>query len=187
MVSWSCRCTCKIHAVEVSDFPWIYFSYNDISKVEIPEWSSVPDVWEKAIAIAKGPRPNAKNNFIHRDYYPANVMWRDGAVSGVVDFVNACQGPSGIDIGHCRVNLAMLYDVKTADGFLDAYNRLAGKAFTYDLYWDLISLMDMLSEEYPKVYPGWKEFGVIGLTDKMMEERLDQYVVHLMRAVSESK
>ncbi|MBY7142158.1 aminoglycoside phosphotransferase family protein [Virgibacillus sp. NKC19-3] len=171
----------NIHTAEASNFPWTYFPYNAISETEIPEWSSVPDVWEKAIAIAKGPRPNMKNNFIHRDFHPANVMWRDEKVSGIVDWVNACLGPAGIDVGHCRVNLAMLYDVETAAGFLEAYKQFAGKTYKHALHWDLISAMDMLSGKRPSVYLGWKDFGITGLTDHMMEERLDRYIVHLMQ------
>ncbi|MFD0682267.1 MULTISPECIES: hypothetical protein [unclassified Paenibacillus] len=46
-------------------------------------------------------------------------------------WVNACRGPAGIDIGHCRLNPAML-------------------------------------------------FGVTGLTDKLMVERLDRYMASLL-------
>src|SRR5690625_2362923 len=134
----------KIHKVKSDNFPWEYFTYNDIPSLEVPTWSSVPRSWEKAIEIVKGAQPTYKECFIHRDYHPTNVLWKDGAVSGVVDWVNACRGPAGIDVGHCRLNLAMLYDVATADGFLTAYTQLAGEAFTYNQYWDFLSLIDIL-------------------------------------------
>ena len=169
----------KIHAVEADNFPWKYFTYNDISSVKVPSWSSVPKSWEKAIEIVKGIQPPYKECFIHRDYHPANILWKDGSVSGVVDWVNACRGPAGIDIGHCRLNLAMLYDVATADRFLTAYEQNQDDIFTYDPYWDFVSLIDILFGP-PTVYPGWVAFGVLGLTDQMMEERLDLYVESLL-------
>ncbi|WP_164670797.1 phosphotransferase family protein [Virgibacillus doumboii] len=170
----------EIHAVEAEDFPYHHNSYNDVSTFEVPGWSSVPETWKKAINLLNGPRPQVKECFIHRDYHPANVLWNQGKVSGVVDWVNGCKGPRGVDIGHCRVNLAMLYGVKTADGFLKTYQHQAGADFTYDPYWDLLSLTDMLVGP-PEVYPGWKAFGVTGLTNQMMKERLDQYLVSLMK------
>lgn len=172
----------KIHAVDAGGFPWSYFSYNDANKVEIPAWSTIPATWKKAIEIVKGPRPKVRECFIHRDYHPANVLWENGSVSGVVDWVNACTGPAGVDAGHCRWNLAMLYDVETADQFLEAYQYQAGKNFKYDPYWDLVSVIDVLFGS-PEVYPGWAAFGVTGLTNKMMEERMDRYVNSLVKRV----
>ncbi|WP_081412680.1 phosphotransferase [Fictibacillus gelatini] len=32
--------------------------------------------------------PDARNGFIHRDYHPCNVLWEDGRLTGVVDWVN---------------------------------------------------------------------------------------------------
>ncbi|PAV30495.1 hypothetical protein CIL05_05160 [Virgibacillus profundi] len=176
----------KIHTVDISDFPWKYFSYNDMGKVEVPGWSSVPGTWKKVIEMVKGAPPKARECFIHRDYHPANVLWESGSVSGVVDWVNACMGPAGIDVGHCRWNLAMLYDVETADEFLSAYQGYAGPDYVYDPYWDLISLIDVLFGP-PEVYPGWKAFGVTELTNKLMEERMDKYAVSLVENAERSE
>lgn len=176
----------KIHTVEASDFKWEYFTYNDVPALQVPGWSSVPNVWEKIIAWVQGARPASRECFIHRDYHPANVLWKHGEVSGVVDWVNACRGPAGIDIGHCRINLALLYDVDTADEFLTAYQKAASEGFIYDPYWDLISIIDMLFGP-PEVYPGWEAFGVTGLTNQMMEVRMDAYAVSLWERVKDRK
>lgn len=48
--------------------------------------------------FVREPRPQVKPCFIHRDYHPTNILWVDDKVSGVVDWVNACRGPAGIDI-----------------------------------------------------------------------------------------
>ncbi|MEC5425437.1 hypothetical protein QGM71_18305 [Virgibacillus sp. C22-A2] len=68
--------------------------------------------------------------------------------------------------------MAILYNVETADAFLTAYEDYAGKSSVYDCYWDFLSLIDVLFGS-PEVYPGWVVFGVRGLTDIMMGERLD--------------
>lgn len=170
----------QIHSLEAIDFPWSYFTYKDLESLEIPAWSQYPDLWSTAFKLVKGPRPKGKDCFIHRDFHPSNVLWSEGAVSGVVDWVNACHGPAGIDIGHCRVNLALLHGVSAADAFLKAYERNADPSFPYDLYWDLLSIIDILFGP-PEVYPGWTALGVTGLTNQLMQERLDTYLLSLIK------
>jgi len=169
----------RIHKITADSFPWAYYSYHDVDTIEIPTWSTVPHIWERAIEIVRGPRPVTTPCLIHRDYHPTNVLWTDGVVSGVVDWVNACRGPAGIDVGHCRLNLALLYSVSTADAFLVAYQREADPSFDYDRYWDLLALIDFL-DGTPTVYAGWEAFGMTGLTVEIIEKRLDSYIASLV-------
>ncbi|MFB7303047.1 phosphotransferase family protein [Heyndrickxia sporothermodurans] len=172
----------QIHSVQADDFPWTYFTYKDLAKLEIPDWSSYPELWGAVFDFVRGPRPQVRPCLIHRDYHPTNILWVDDKVSGVVDWVNACSGPAGIDIGHCRLNLAMLYGVSAADAFLSAYEKLAGYSFSYHPYWDLLSLIDILFGP-PEVFPGWIAFGMTSLTDQMMVERLDQYMKSVLNRI----
>jgi len=156
-------------------FPWTYGAYSDAAKFDASSWTSVPDRWKRAIEILLGPRPAFVPRFIHRDYHPTNLLWVDGEVSGVVDWVNGCIGPAGIDVGHCRVNLAQLHGVEAADAFLDSYRRYAGDNFDYNPYWDLATLVDYAFGE-PEVYQGWIDLGFAKLTNELVMERLDAYL-----------
>jgi aminoglycoside phosphotransferase (APT) family kinase protein len=170
----------RIHALNADDFPWAYFSYADLTALEVPAWSTHPAAWRAAIKRLEGPPPAYQPCFIHRDFHPANVLWGgENAISGVVDWPNACRGPRGVDLGHCRVNLAQMFGVPTAQAFLAAYRRLAGPDFHYDPYWDLLALVDILSGP-PEVYPGWPAHGLTGLTDRLMAERLDAYLLEVV-------
>ncbi|WP_245975417.1 phosphotransferase family protein [Oceanobacillus chungangensis] len=173
----------RIHSVEVDRFHWKYFRYHNIDTVAIPAWSTVPNIWRTAIELVKKPHPPFKECFIHRDFHPANVLWKNGSINGVVDWVNSCRGPAGIDIGHCRWNLAMLFGVDAADAFLASYQKYAAEAFTYNVYWDLCSLIDVLSDPM-EVYPGWEAFGVTGITNKRMEEQMDVYLLRILEKIS---
>lgn len=169
----------EIHQMEAEDLEHEYFSYNDALRLEKPLWSKFPDDWMRAYFIVAGVRPPVQYRFIHRDYHPANVLWENGEISGVVDWVNACRGPIGVDIGHCRVNLAQINGVAAADNFLEAYERYAGEAFQYDPYWDLLSLTDALDGP-PTVYGGWTALGLKGLSDELIRHRLDEYLLSLL-------
>ena len=170
----------KIHQQKAESFNYEYFSYNNALRLEMPLWSKFPNDWMRAFFIVAGVRPHTDYCFIHRDYHPANILWEDGEITGIVDWVNACRGPAGVDIGHCRVNLAQLFGVSTADEFLDAYISLAGEAFQYEPYWDLLALTDTLDGP-PKVYAGWTELGMKGLSDELIRHRLDEYLKSLLK------
>ncbi|QHW34071.1 aminoglycoside phosphotransferase family protein [Paenibacillus rhizovicinus] len=169
----------SIHDVPPGAFPWRHRRYCDASKLDTSPWSRYPERWLAAAAIVLGPEPESPKRFIHRDYHPTNILWSGGKVSGVVDWVNGCIGPAGIDVGHCRVNLAQLHGLEAADDFLNAYCRHAGDAYTYDPYWDIVSLIDYAFWE-PEVYGGWTDLGVTGLTDALMVERMDLYMLSLL-------
>ena len=171
-----------IHALEAGDFPWSYYPYSDISRLEPPGWSSFPDLWEKAIDVVAGPWPEARERFIHRDYHPNNVLWRDGRVSGIVDWVNAARGPAGIDVAWCRQNLAQLYGVEAADRFLEYYQSLAGADFEYHPFWDLIAVIELLPGPIG-VYPGWTACGMVSLEAELVRVRVDDYLASLIERV----
>lgn len=170
----------QVHAIPAPDYPWQYFSYQDPVALALPDWTPQQDLWRTAMTAAQQPRPAFQPRFIHRDYHPVNVLWQGERLSGIVDWVNACIGPVGVDLGHCRLNLAALFSVEAADQFLQAYIDAAGSTFTYDPYWDLVSVMDMMPGP-PEVYRGWVDYGITHLNPKLMAERLDQYVESIVR------
>jgi aminoglycoside phosphotransferase (APT) family kinase protein len=169
----------QIHRVDAAGFPWKYKRYNDAEPLVVPRWSSQPDVWKKVIDTVNGPRPSFRECFIHRDYHPSNVLWENGVVSGVVDWVNGCRGPAGIDVAWCRHNLANLHSVRVADDFLAAYIRRAGTDFDYDPYWDLMTVVEMLPGP-PGMYDGWLAGGVKHIPGATIVERLGAYVTSVV-------
>ena len=165
----------RIHRVDAAGFRWKYRRYNDAEALAVPNWSQQRDAWKKAIEIVEGPPRSYSESFVHRDYHPSNVLWQDGHVSGIVDWVNGCRGPAGIDVAWCRHNLASLHGVSVADEFLTAYIAEAGSEFQYDPYWDLMSVVELLPGP-PLVYEGWRASGVPNISNALMRERVDDYV-----------
>lgn len=107
-------------------------------------------------------------------------------MSGVVDWVNACRGPAGVDVGHCRINLAQIHGLAAADQFLIAYQRLAGQQFIYHPYWDLRCLFDFNPEQLT-VYDGWPANGLHHLTPPLLGQRLEAYLASLLRRMAGAK
>jgi aminoglycoside phosphotransferase (APT) family kinase protein len=136
-----------IHAAEINapDWqPWI-----DPDTYEVPAWSRRPEVWRAAIDAVRDamvePGPTC---FIHRDYQHFNLLWSRERLTAVVDWANAATGPPDIDVGHCRLNLAVLFSAELAEEFHSAYQAAAGRSV--DPRWDLMSLLSYDQE--------WKGF-----------------------------
>ena len=89
------------------------------------DWLADTGLRDAARAAASGPLVEEKV-LVHGDYQHFNVLWSDGRLSGVVDWPNAATGSRGSDVGHCRLNLAVLFDAATAADYLLAYERAAG-------------------------------------------------------------
>jgi aminoglycoside phosphotransferase (APT) family kinase protein len=102
-----------------------------------PPWTRLSRrVWDRAVELYEGPPPLPDRLFIHRDYHPGNVLWRRGAVSGVVDWESASLGSPEADVAHCRENLHGHFGMAVADRFLDIWRRISGRA-EFHPYWDI--------------------------------------------------
>lgn len=66
----------------------------------------------------------------------------------MVDWGGAGAGPPDVDVGHCRLNLTLLFSVGAAERFRELYEAEAGRAV--DPYWDLHALLSY--------GPDWKHF-----------------------------
>lgn len=137
-----------IHAVSVvGDFmPWEPYPPEN----QPPSWSRYPHAWQRAVEAFHGPRPSSEPVFLHRDFHPGNLLWSDGRVSGVVDWVSSCIGPPEEDIAHCRINLARSHGQDVADEFLARW-LAASQRTSYDRYYDLVTAVSMASGPDPRL------------------------------------
>jgi aminoglycoside phosphotransferase (APT) family kinase protein len=72
----------------------------------------------------------------HCDYWSGNVVWRDGVLTGIVDWSYGARGPRGFDVGWCRLDLYLLFDERVADAFLAAYEDASGHPVADVALWD---------------------------------------------------
>lgn len=169
-----------IHRHAADKFPWQFNSWVDRDKLRVPTWARNGRLWERAIDVALGPTPAFKPTFIHRDYHPMNVLWDRGGV-GIVDWINACRGPAGVDVGHCRVNLALMFGPDAAAKFLKLYVQ-AADAFAYEPYWDVDAILNMSLPE-PRYYTPWRHFGLGAIEQQELRWRAESFLAGPLRAL----
>jgi aminoglycoside phosphotransferase (APT) family kinase protein len=78
----------------------------------------------------------AREVLTHGDYWSGNVVWRDGKLTGIVDWSSGARGPRGFDLGWCRLDLVLLFGERIADAFLVAYEEASGRAVGEIRLWD---------------------------------------------------
>ena len=115
-----------------------------------PRWSTRSQVWEPAVEIFHQPIPANDVGFVHRDFHPGNLLWFRGRLSGVVDWLAACLGPSSIDPGHCRLNM-LYYDSALADELRRAREQPSGHQF--NPWADIMSIIGVLDNLRPTKRP----------------------------------
>jgi aminoglycoside phosphotransferase (APT) family kinase protein len=144
----------EVHGVrDGSDLP-AYRRYAEGRDPAIPAWSADPGVWDHVFALAAAEPPPFRPRFIHRDFHGGNVMWAEGDVSGVVDWVTGCVGPAGIDLARMRLNLVGDVGSGAAHAFARAYVAAGGDPEARSPYWDLVDACDLLSDAVAPVDGG---------------------------------
>lgn len=170
-----------VHAVPAESFGWRYRSWLHFADLAVPPWSSEPSAWARCIAVARGAPPAEPDVFLHRDYHPANVLWQEGRISAVVDWVNACAGPRGADIAHCRGNLVQMYGIDAADQFLAGYCERV-PAYAHHPYWDLQCAADHLPD--PTGYGPWEAFGLPVPSRPLLRGRIESLLTQALSRLS---
>jgi aminoglycoside phosphotransferase (APT) family kinase protein len=88
---------------------------------------------------------------IHRDFHPGNILWSDGRLSGIVDWVSACVGPALFDDGHLRVNLAIMHGPGEPDRVIPGDPAWDIEAAFSALDWSSTSVNDTWRAPWPHI------------------------------------
>jgi aminoglycoside phosphotransferase (APT) family kinase protein len=120
--TWACelgRALARVHAIHgeaLAGLPRVLET--GIGRLAGPVEPAVRASWSRL--------ERAPEVLTHSDYWSGNVVWRDGALTGIVDWTGAARGPRAYDLGWCRLDLVLLYDEQIADVFTAAYSAAAG-------------------------------------------------------------
>jgi aminoglycoside phosphotransferase (APT) family kinase protein len=126
------RALAAVHAVpteRLAELPSVFDgSGGSRERLGGPLAAEVRARWSRVVA--------APEVLTHCDYWSGNVVWRDGRLTGIVDWSGGSRGPRGFDLGWCRLDLVLLFDEQIADEFLAAYEAGTGQAVEEMRLWD---------------------------------------------------
>ncbi len=115
----------------------------------------------------------------HSDYWSGNVVWRDGVLTGIVDWSGGARGPRGFDVGWCRLDLYLLFGERLADVFLAAYEDAIGHPLADMALWDGWAI----ARSYDAVtswVPNYRPLGRADLGGGELRRRHSQWTTRLL-------
>jgi aminoglycoside phosphotransferase (APT) family kinase protein len=96
--------------------------------------------------------PLAQRNpsvLLHGDYWPGNVLWRDGVLVGVIDWEDAGSGDPLSDVGNSRLEILWAFGIDAMRAFTEHYQALTSWDVTNLPYWDLCAALRL------RRFPDW--------------------------------
>ena len=169
----------RIHALDATGIGARFESWLDTGQLTPPADASRPDLWREAFALVTGQTQPTHTCFMHRDYQHYNLLWSRDRLTGVVDWGGACVGPPDVDVGHCRLNLTLLFSAEVAERFRELYEVESGR--TVDVYWDVHALLSYS--------PDWKHFLPLQINGRArlevtgMTRRMEDVLARALRRV----
>jgi aminoglycoside phosphotransferase (APT) family kinase protein len=142
----------------------------DLDALTVPASARRPDVWTAAKRLIATERPSGDVVFVHGDYQHFNVLWSRRRLSALVDWSSSSIASPDLDVGHCRLNLAVLYSAEVAERFRHAYESEAGRRV--EPWWDVQQLLaynDSWQEFIPVQVAGRAPVDVRGMTGRVEE------------------
>ncbi len=114
------------------------------------------------------PQP-AEPALLHGDFWPGNILWREGRIAGVVDWEDAEIGHPLGDLAVTRLDLLWTCGVEAMHVFTRHYQALTGADLSDLPYWDLIAALRPAGRlvEWAAI---WPKFGREDITTKTMTE-----------------
>lgn len=139
--------------------------------VQTPPDSHQPQLWDRAADLLTRPAP-AGAGFIHGDYQHFNLLWQHERLTGVVDWTWTGVGHPDRDVGHCRLNLAVLFTPEWAEDFIAAYESEAGRPT--DPWWNAFELAGYGGDDWQEFIPvqvaGRVSVDTLGMTARVEEQ-----------------
>jgi aminoglycoside phosphotransferase (APT) family kinase protein len=74
---------------------------------------------------------------LHGDFWPGNILWKDGQLTAVIDWEDAARGDPLSDLAISRLDLRMIYGPDAMTAFTRRYIAATATDTTALPYWDL--------------------------------------------------
>lgn len=78
---------------------------------------------------------------LHGDFWPGNLLWRDGQLVGVIDWEDARLGDPLADVANSRMELLWAFGSEAMQSFTRQYQAMTNIDFALLPYWDLCAAL----------------------------------------------
>lgn len=78
---------------------------------------------------------------LHGDYWPGNILWRDGQLVGVIDWEDAAVGDPLFDLANSRLEILWAFGADAMQHFTQHYTAMRAIDLANLPYWDLCAAL----------------------------------------------
>ena len=78
---------------------------------------------------------------LHGDFWPGNLLWRDGQLVAIIDWEDAAIGDPLADVANSRLEILWAFGIDALQHFTHLYQSLTPIDFTNLPYWDLCAAL----------------------------------------------
>lgn len=78
---------------------------------------------------------------LHGDFWPGNILWKNGRLVAVIDWENAAFGDPLADVANSRLEILWAFGINAMQSFTDQYQAMTSIDFTNLPYWDLCAAL----------------------------------------------
>jgi aminoglycoside phosphotransferase (APT) family kinase protein len=96
-------------------------------------------------AIWPIPRINS-SVLLHGDFWPGNILWRNGQLMAIIDWEDAALGDPLADVANSRLEILWAFGSDAMQYFTRQYRSRTAIDFTYLPYWDLCAALRPISQ-----------------------------------------
>jgi aminoglycoside phosphotransferase (APT) family kinase protein len=123
------------------------------------------------------PLPNANpDSLLHDDYWPGNILWKDGRLAGIIDWEDARVGDPLEDLANSRLEILWAFGVEAMQSFTDRYVALTQIQLSNLPYWDLCAALRPANK--------LSEWAADTATETAMRERHAWFVMQAFKNVT---
>src|SRR5713101_7554867 len=100
---------------------------------------------------------------LHGDFWPGNILWRDGQLVAVIDWEDAASGDPLADVANSRLEILWAFGIDAMHSFTHQYRSMTTIDFTHLPYWDLCAALRRVAQI--------AQWGLDDTTERTMRER----------------
>jgi aminoglycoside phosphotransferase (APT) family kinase protein len=78
---------------------------------------------------------------LHGDFWPGNILWKDGQVVAIIDWEDAALGDPLADVANTRLEILWAFGLDAMHSFTQHYQLITGIDFTNLPVWDLFAAL----------------------------------------------
>jgi aminoglycoside phosphotransferase (APT) family kinase protein len=113
---------------------------------------------------------------LHGDFWPGNILWRDGQLVAVIDWEDAQVGDPLADVANSRLEILWAFGLDAMQRFTQQYQSLTAIDFTHLPYWDLCAALRPIAQ--------LAQWGLDDTTERIMRERHRWFVTQAFEKLS---